>query len=63
LLLLTASIAAFTLALTEFAQAVGAGSGKQVLAVLDGAGWHSSAQVNVPAGVHLHFLWVGICPR
>jgi hypothetical protein len=56
LLLPTVSIAAFTLALTEFAEAVGAGLGKQVLVVLDGAGWHTSAHVNVPAGVHLHFL-------
>jgi transposase len=50
------SIATFTLALAEFAQAVGAGPGKQVIVVLDRAGWHVSAQVHVPAGVHLHFL-------
>ena len=56
LLLPTVSIAAFTLALAEFAQAVGAGLGKQVIIVLDGAGWHVSAQVQVPAGVHLHNL-------
>ena len=56
MLLPAVSIASFTLALTEFAQAVGAGPGKQVLVVLDGAGWHASPQVNVPAGVHLHFL-------
>jgi hypothetical protein len=48
----TVLIAAFTLALTEFAQAVGTGPGQQVLLVLDGAGWHASAHVNVPAGVH-----------
>jgi hypothetical protein len=56
LLLPTVSVAAFTLALNEVAQAVGAGLGKQLLVVHDGAGWHVSAQVNVPAGVHLHFL-------
>jgi hypothetical protein len=56
LLLPAVSTAAFTLALAEFAQAVGAGPGKPVLVVLDRAGWHVSAQVNVPAGVHLHFL-------
>jgi hypothetical protein len=56
LLLPTVSGAAFTLALSEFAQAVGAGPGKQVLVVLDGAGWHVSAHVHVPAGVPLHFL-------
>ena len=56
LLLPSVSIAAFTLALTEFAQAVGAGPGKQILGVLDGAGWHTSTHVNIPAGIHLHFL-------
>jgi transposase len=56
LLLPTVSIAAFTVALIEFAQAVGAGHGKQVLLVLDGAGWHVSPQLHVPAGVHLHHL-------
>jgi hypothetical protein len=52
----TVSVAAFTLALMAFAQAVGAEQGKQVLVVLDGAGWHVSAHVNIPAGVHWHFL-------
>lgn len=56
LLLPTVSIAAFTVALAEFAQAVGAGHDKQILLVLDGAGWHTSPHVQVPVGVHLHFL-------
>jgi hypothetical protein len=56
LLLPTVSIAAFTIALAEFAQAIGAGQGKQVLLVRDSAGWHVSPQVRVPAGLHLHFL-------
>jgi hypothetical protein len=56
LLLPTVSLAAFTLALREFAHAVGAGHGKQVLLVLDRAGWHVSPQVQLPAGIHLHFL-------
>ena len=56
LLLPTVSIRAFTVALAEFAQAVGAGRGKQILLVCDGAGWHVSPQVQVPAGVHLHLL-------
>ena len=56
LLLPTVSIVAFALALAAFAQAVGAGPGKQIIVVLDGAGWHVSAQLNVPAGLHLHFL-------
>jgi transposase len=56
LLLPTVSVAAFTVALAEFAHTVGAGHGKQIVLVLDGAGWHVSPQVQVPTGVHLHFL-------
>jgi transposase len=52
----TVSSAAFMMALTEFAQTPGAGRGKQVLLVLDRAGWHVSPQVQVPAGLHLHCL-------
>jgi hypothetical protein len=52
----TVSMAAFTRALAACAQAVGAGPGKPVLVGLDGAGWHVSAHVTVPAGVPLHFL-------
>jgi hypothetical protein len=56
LLLPTVSVDAFTLALREFAQVVRAGRGKQIVLVLDGAGWHSSPHVRVPMGLHLHFL-------
>jgi transposase len=56
LLLPTVSVAAFTAALGEFAQTVGAGPGQQLVLVLDGAGWHVSPQVQVPTGVHVHFL-------
>jgi len=50
LLLPTVSAAAFTLALRHFADAVGAGAGKRIALVLDGAGWHRGAAVAVPAG-------------
>lgn len=40
----------------EFAQAVSAGRGQQLLLVLDGAGWQSSPHVRVPVGVPGHFL-------
>ncbi len=43
-------------ALTAFAEAVGAGPLKQIVLVLDGAGWHTSPQVRVPEHVHLLFL-------
>ncbi len=56
LLLPTVSIAAFTVALSEFAQAVGTDRGKRVLLVGDGAGWQVRPQVQVPAGVQLHVL-------
>jgi transposase len=56
LLLPGVSVAAYTLVLKEFARAVGAGSDKQVIVVLDQAGWHRSQQVAIPEGVHLVFL-------
>lgn len=46
----------FSVELAAFAEAVGAGPRKQVILVLDGAGWHSSPQVVVPDHVHLLFL-------
>ncbi len=56
LLLPTVSIASYTLALKEFAHAVGCGPDKQVILVLDQAGWHVSEQVVIPDGLHLVFL-------
>ena len=46
----------FRQALAAFAAAVGAGNGKQVVLVLDRAGWHTSAQVTLPPGVQLEWL-------
>jgi hypothetical protein len=43
-------------ALAELAQAVGAGHDKQILLVRDGAGWQASPHMQVPVGVHWHFL-------
>ena len=56
LLMPTVNIAAFTSALAHFAQQVGAGADKQILLVLDQAGWHISPAVHLPAGVHLEWL-------
>jgi len=53
LLLPTVNTEVFTLALAHFAQAVGAGPAKQVVLVLDQAGWHQSPRVCVPPGLHL----------
>jgi len=42
--------------LSAFAQEVGAGPDKQIVLVLDRAGWHSSARLQLPEGIHLVFL-------
>jgi transposase len=56
LVLPTVSVRAYTLALKECADAVGAGADKRVILVLDQAGWHISGQVVIPEGLHLVFL-------
>jgi transposase len=52
----TVNIELFSVELAAFAQQVGAGPTKQIVLVLDGAGWHASPQVRVPEHVHLLFL-------
>lgn len=56
LLLPSVNVEIFSRALAAFAEEVGAGSQKQVVLALDGAGWHKSAQLRVPDGLHLVFL-------
>jgi hypothetical protein len=46
----------YGLALAEFAQAIGAGPAKQVVLVVDQAGWHGSRRLIVPDGLHLAYL-------
>lgn len=41
--------------LREFAEAVGVGPKRQIVLVLDGAGWHRARQLVVPEGIHLVF--------
>ena len=55
LLLPTVNTAVFSLALAEFAADMGLGPSKQIVLLLDGAGWHRSAKVVVPEGLHLVF--------
>lgn len=50
------SIPLFEAELAAFARAVGAGPRKQIVLVLDRAGWHTSRQLRVPDHVHLLFL-------
>jgi hypothetical protein len=52
----TVSIALFEVELAEFAREVGAGPRKEIILVLDRAGWHRSVNVQVPEHVHLLFL-------
>jgi hypothetical protein len=46
----------FSAELAAFAGAVGAGPTKEIVLVLDGAGWHTSYDLRVPEHVHLLFL-------
>jgi transposase len=50
------SVALFEVELAAFARAVGAGPRRQIVLVLDRAGWHASLRVRVPEHVHLLFL-------
>jgi transposase len=52
----TVSIAAFEVELAEFTRVVGASPTKQIVLVLDRAGWHASARLRVPEHLHLLFL-------
>jgi DDE superfamily endonuclease len=56
LLMPTVSVAAFTAALTAFAECVGAGPDKLVILLVDRAGWPTSPHVQPPAELWLHFL-------
>jgi transposase len=55
LLMPSVNIAAFNSALAHFAAQVGAGPHKQILLVVDQAGWHDSPQVQWPPGIHVAF--------
>jgi hypothetical protein len=52
----TVSAAAFTQVLAAFAADARPGPGKEVLLVLDGAGWHVAKDLAVPGHLHLAFL-------
>jgi DDE superfamily endonuclease len=50
------SIALFEAKLAALAHVVGASARKQIVLVLDRAGWHSTQRLHVPDHVHLLFL-------
>src|SRR5262249_46717939 len=50
------SIPLFEAELAAFAQTAGASARKQIVLVLDRAGWHSTQRLRVPDHVHLLFL-------
>ncbi len=53
LLLPTVNVELFQIALEHFAKAVGAGASKQILLIVDQAGWHTSQKLHVPEGIRL----------
>ena len=56
LLLPTVSIAAFSIALQQFAHFMQAGNKTEIRLLVDRAGWHTSPKVQLPAGIRLWFL-------
>jgi transposase len=56
LLLPSVNVEVFSIALAQFAQAVGAGPDRHVILILDRAGWLESGEVVIPTGIHLVFL-------
>lgn len=50
------NIQLFNKVLADFAQHFGICDKKQVVLVVDQAGWHKSAKVKIPQGIHLEFL-------
>jgi transposase len=56
LLATSVNLELFAVELEAFAYAVGAGPTKQIVLVLDRAGWHASGKLRVPEHVHLLFL-------
>lgn len=50
------SLERFETELEAFAIQAGAGSGKQIVLILDRAGWHASMRLRVPEHIHLLFL-------
>ena len=56
LILPAVSLEVFEIALREFAQAENVGRNKQIILVLDGAGFHDQTNIRIPPGIHLVFL-------
>ena len=56
LLLPTVNVELFSQALAIFAEEAGVGPDKRMVLLLDRAGWHTSARLIVPEGIHLVFL-------
>jgi hypothetical protein len=46
----------FSMALNEFAKAVGASEEKRVILVVNQAGWRTGRKVEIPEGIHVEFL-------
>ncbi len=46
----------FNQVLEDFARYYQLGKKKRVLLILDRAGWHLSKEVEIPSGIHLHYI-------
>lgn len=47
---------AINASLKDFSRNVNAGLGKQILLVMDRAGWHMSEDLEIPKGIHIKYL-------
>ena len=56
LILPMVNVEVFSMALSHFAQEIGASKDRRILLVLDQAGWHTGKEVEIPEGMHLEFL-------
>ena len=56
MILHTVTTELFSLALSEFAEEVGAGEDKRIVLVVDKAGWHTGGEVEIPVGIELEFV-------
>jgi transposase len=56
LILPKVNVEVFSVALSHFAQEIGASKDRRIVLVVDQAGWHTGKEVEVPEGIHLEFL-------
>lgn len=55
-ILSTVNVESFNASLNDFAKNVEAEKGKQIVLIMDRAGWHMSKEIKIPQGIHLEPL-------